>query len=308
MVSLVSFSSWMRYNNIWFSCNKLSRQQAPSRGQGLCRLSAPYELHKNWVIGTHILKWLHSNVVKILYDSNPLCVSRGFTIFAIDTNSGKNATACDLQNSLNQQCRRPVSLFLSDTVRHEIFELGFSREYQFTRFIKDIHLWYQKSHSILTVTDWGISNLFNAKGGTSESGVILSKKKKNNHIQEKHCDRLGDERFRWYKVSSESLAPRTDCPHWTSLCRKGVIQFLKTTGLLGYFGDNGCGSITKVFGAAVRHGPLTASEGTKQHRYGFSLPHSGYEDVEASLGTTLERFKPITKLCLKIEHAQQTHY
>lgn len=134
------------------------------------------------------------------------------------------------------------------------------------------------------------------------------KKKKNNHIQEKHCDRLGDERFRWYKVSSESLAPRTDCPHWTSLCRKGVIQFLKTTGLLGYFGDNGCGSITKVFGAAVRHGPLTASEGTKQHRYGFSLPHSGYEDVEASLGTTLERFKPITKLCLKIEHAQQTHY
>lgn len=85
-----------------------------------------------------------------------------------------------------------------------------------------------------------------------------------------------------------------------------LIQFLKATGLLREFDDNEYGMITRVLGTTIRHDPLAASEGTKQHQYGFTLPSSGSGDVEASLKTCLESFMPITQLCHEIEHAQQT--
>lgn len=111
--------------------------------------------------GLTSLSGCHSKVVKILHGLNPLCTSQGFTIFfTSDINSGKNAIACALQDTLNRQGSQSVSLFLSDTVRHEISELGFSREHRSTCFISDIHLPDIRSHiQSLTMTDRSILNL-----------------------------------------------------------------------------------------------------------------------------------------------------
>ncbi|KAK1825747.1 hypothetical protein QBC39DRAFT_366123 [Podospora conica] len=89
------------------------------------------ELRSRLRSGREIPEWFsYPEVVKVLRESHPARSQQGFTIFLTGyQNSGKDQIARALQVTLNQQGGRSVSLFLGETVRHELSaELGFSRE------------------------------------------------------------------------------------------------------------------------------------------------------------------------------------
>lgn len=89
------------------------------------------ELRSRLRSGREIPEWFsYPEVVKVLRESHPARSQQGFTIFLTGyQNSGKDQIARALQVTLNQQGGRSVSLFLGETVRHELSaELGFSKE------------------------------------------------------------------------------------------------------------------------------------------------------------------------------------
>ncbi|KAK3298217.1 uncharacterized protein B0H64DRAFT_68513 [Chaetomium fimeti] len=89
------------------------------------------ELRSRLRSGREIPEWFsYPEVVKVLRESHPPRSQQGFTVFLTGyQNSGKDQIARALQVTLNQQGGRSVSMFLGETVRHELSsELGFSRE------------------------------------------------------------------------------------------------------------------------------------------------------------------------------------
>jgi sulfate adenylyltransferase len=89
------------------------------------------ELRARLRSGREIPEWFsYPEVVKVLRESHPPRSQQGFTVFLTGyQNSGKDQIARALQVTLNQQGGRSVSMFLGETVRHELSsELGFSRE------------------------------------------------------------------------------------------------------------------------------------------------------------------------------------
>ncbi|KAI6089365.1 putative sulfate adenylyltransferase [Hypoxylon rubiginosum] len=89
------------------------------------------ELRSRLRSGRDIPEWFsYPEVVKVLRESHPPRAAQGFTVFLTGyTNSGKDQIARALQVTLNQQGGRSVSMFLGESVRHELSsELGFSRE------------------------------------------------------------------------------------------------------------------------------------------------------------------------------------
>ncbi|KAK3336832.1 hypothetical protein B0T19DRAFT_52288 [Cercophora scortea] len=89
------------------------------------------ELRARLRSGREIPEWFsYPEVVRVLRESHPARSQQGFTVFLTGyQNSGKDQIARALQVTLNQQGGRSVSLFLGETIRHELSsELGFSRE------------------------------------------------------------------------------------------------------------------------------------------------------------------------------------
>ncbi|KAI1403121.1 putative sulfate adenylyltransferase [Hypoxylon fuscum] len=89
------------------------------------------ELRSRLRSGRDIPEWFsYPEVVKVLRESHPPRAAQGFTVFLTGyTNSGKDQIARALQVTLNQQGGRSVSMFLGESVRHELSsELGFSKE------------------------------------------------------------------------------------------------------------------------------------------------------------------------------------